>query len=89
MSEATIADAPPDRGLTASGAGTSRYSFRENEAKWQRVWRERHQEAFQIVAGYPMGLFVSEGGGELILGKHVHNLARDQKPGMNDPTDRE
>jgi leucyl-tRNA synthetase len=41
MSEATIADARPDRGRTASGTGMARYSFRENEAKWQRVWRER------------------------------------------------
>ena len=41
MSEATVADAPPDRGRTVSGTGMSRYSFRENEAKWQQVWRER------------------------------------------------
>src|SRR5437763_1466515 len=40
MSDANTVDAP-DRGRTAAATGAARYSFRENEAKWQRVWRER------------------------------------------------
>src|SRR5207302_2047619 len=28
-------------GAAALGTGMSRYNFEENEAKWQRVWRER------------------------------------------------
>src|SRR5260370_23734858 len=41
MSDADIADASTDRGRAASGTSMSRYSFRESEAKWQQVWRER------------------------------------------------
>ena len=40
MSDANTVDAP-DRGRAATAAGTARYSFRESEARWQRVWRER------------------------------------------------
>jgi hypothetical protein len=36
-----------------------------------------------------MGLFVSEGGGELVPRKDVHNLARYEKPWMSEPGDRE
>jgi len=41
MSDANTVDAPPGRTRTATGTGAARYSFRENEAKWQRVWQER------------------------------------------------
>src|SRR5436190_20242455 len=40
MSDANTVDAP-DRGRTAAATSMSRYSFRESEAKWQRVWQER------------------------------------------------
>jgi len=40
MSDVNTVDAP-DRGRAAAATGTSRYSFRESEAKWQRVWQER------------------------------------------------
>jgi len=41
MSDANTVEATPDRGRTLRGAGTSRYNFRETEAKWQRAWQER------------------------------------------------
>ena len=41
MSDANTVEAMPERGRTARGAGTSRYNFRETEAKWQRAWQER------------------------------------------------
>src|SRR4051812_2408519 len=41
MSDTNTVDAPADRGRAAAGTGMSRYNFRENETKWQRIWRER------------------------------------------------
>src|SRR5205807_1301834 len=42
--ELSSADAPPRSGCSgraASGTSMSRYNFRENEQKWQRLWDER------------------------------------------------
>jgi leucyl-tRNA synthetase len=41
MSEANKEGGVSDRGRAGPGSGVARYSFRENEAKWQRVWHER------------------------------------------------
>ena len=44
---------PARRRRAASGTGMSRYNFRENEAKWQRTWRERRSFEAREDAGAP------------------------------------
>ena len=78
MSDANTVDAP-DRGRTAAATSVSRYSFRESEAKWQRVWQERDcftatqgdSTLLQVATG---SVLVDEGPPEAHVGKQLRAL---------------